>query len=190
MGWSFLVRRSARGSAPCAALLPALALGGCLAPAPIEVEAVLPNYPPVFPPERVTPPFEQEISYDPTVTTAPIEFEVAGITDVDAADRVYWRWFVNYDARFNPYVAAVGVPGGRAQEPGGTSIRFSLDPCEELRNLSERSLHRVEVLVSDRPFDEDDEDTVARNQSVAKGAGQFRVVWFVSVDLSACPVTL
>jgi len=168
----------------------ALALTACLSPAPIEVEAVLPNYPPVFPPERVTPPFEREISYDPTVTTAPIEFEVTGITDADTADRIYWRWFVNYDARFNPYVAAVGVPGGRAQEPGGTSIRFTLDPCEELRNLSQRALHRIEVLVSDRPFDEDADDTVARNQTIGDGAGQFRVVWFVSVDLSTCPVTL
>ena len=166
----------------------AFGLTGCLVPAPIEEEIVAPNYPPVFAPETVRPPFEQEITYDPEVSAEPITFDIPDITDVDLSDRAYWRWFINYDARFLPGIFAAGPTQGGTPVDGKTRISLSLLPCEDLARFQERTLHRVEVLVSDRPFLTDDETTVARNQRLPPDAGHFRIVWFISVDPSTCPV--
>ena len=176
-----------RMALPLAAALP---LGACLMVAPIEEEEVPANYPPTFVPERATPPFEQVVLYDPALTSEPIDFSVLGVTDADETDRLYWRWFTNYDARFFPYVNANGPPNGREPGPTGAKISLPFVPCVDLASflLSGRTLHWVEVLVSDRPFLVDDESTVNRNQTLAPEAGQFRVVWFVEVDLTRCPV--
>jgi hypothetical protein len=177
----------ARRGAPVAHLA-GLAIAGCLVPGPLEEEEVPPNYPPVFAPEKVTPPFEQEIAYDPAVTTEPIQFTVPDITDVDIGDRVYWRWFVNYDARFLPFIFANGPDLGGTPVDGKTRISLTIAPCEDLASFSGRTLHRIELVAADRPFLTDDETTVARNQQLPPEAGHFRVIWFVSVDLAACSV--
>lgn len=173
-------------SSVLAATLPVL-LAGCLVPAPIDEEEVPPNYAPVFALETVTPPYGQEITYDPAVTTEPIKFEIPDITDSDADDRVYWRWFTNYDSRFSQ-VFASGLPNGARPVGGRTSISISIAPCTDLTAFPTRKLHRIEVLVADRPFLLDDETTVARNQSLPDDAGRFKVVWFVNFDPAACAV--
>jgi hypothetical protein len=185
MSRSLAIRPS---SASLALLLGTCGVAGCLVPAPIDEETVPPNYPPVFAPETVTPAFEQEITYDPAVSTEPISFEIPDITDVDANDRVYWRWFINYDARFNDRIAAVGLDVGAKPIDGKTRISYSVSPCDDFAAFTGRTLHRVEVLVSDRPFLPDDENTVAGNQRLPADAGHFRIVWFIAVDPTACPV--
>jgi len=163
-----------------------LTLCGCLVPAPVEEEEVPPNYPPSFAPERVTPPYEQVVLYDPQVSTEPIEFQVPGVTDIDAGDRVYWRWFINYDARF-PKIDALGPTLGREAAPPGVDVSFSVLPCVDFASFGDRIVQRVTVVATDRPFVDDDDESQTRHRTVATGAGHFALTWFVSVDLSTCP---
>lgn len=169
-------------SRPTALLGASLTLCGCLVPAPVEEEEVLPNYPPSFAPERVTPPFEQAVLYDPQVSTEPIDFSIPLISDVDTEDRIYWRWFRNYDARFNKDIFAQGPTAGS----GGAEITFSLSPCQDLASFEDRTLHQLTVVVADRPF-LDKDDPATPNRTLPADAGHFQITWFVSFDVTACP---
>lgn len=178
------------GSVTALAALAALPLTACLLVEPIEEEEIPPNYPPTFAPERASPPFEQEVVFDTQNRTEPIVFKVSGISDADTDDRVYWRWYTNYDARSFPLAAANGLTAGRAQGPDGVTVTYSLSPCDDLSTFQGRTLHRVELIVTDRPFLDDEATAGNRNQQLTPGAGQFRVVWYVEADLSRCPVAL
>lgn len=168
----------------CAALVGLIA-SACVVPSEIEAEPTPVNTAPFFEPQAVEPAFEQVVAYDPEVSTGPLRFEVPGIRDLDSGDRLFWRWFVNYDRRFFSQVFAQ-TPFGRAPGPDGLSITFELEPCVDLAPFAPRTLHRVELIVGDRQFDEDTSTTVFRNQTFPEDAREFRIVWFVEVDLSKC----
>ena len=134
----------------------------------------------------MTPPFEQVVIYDTQNQTDPIEFKVPGIKDANAGDRIYWRWFLNYDAASNPVLSGEGLATGRVQGALGATITYPLLPCVDQYDVN-RKRHRVEVIVTDRPFLEDD-GTTARFQHLSPDAGQFRIVWYVESDTSRCLV--
>jgi hypothetical protein len=170
---------------PCVGLCLLGLVSGCVVPGEIEAEPAPVNRAPFFRPQSVVPAFEQETRYDPEVTLGPLRFEVPGIRELDEEDRIFWRWFVNYDRRFFSQVFAQ-TPFGRLPGPDGLSITFDLDPCVDLAPFAPRTLHRVELIVADRQFEEDTPETVFRNQTLPEVAHQFRIVWFVEVDLSKC----
>ncbi len=167
--------------------IPAMA---CVVPIDIEVEPVPPNYPPMFRPELVQPSFQREVEYDPELNEGRLTFQVPGVTDVDAVDRLYWRFFVNYDPTFSFAIAGAGSTTGRPQTTGGVNVTYPLDPCVDLSGSNTRDLHRLEVVISDRPFLDDTAASGARNQALPTDAGQIRVVWFIRVDLDRCGESL
>lgn len=173
-----------------ALLLVALAgaLAGCVVPMPIEAEPIEQNLPPFYITEAVSPPFNQVVEADPEFETV-IELRTGPIGDPNPEDRIFYRWFINYQPTGFPFIAEAGPPEGQSLSELLTgSISKRLEPCIELTSNAfvERDLHTVEVVIADRPFIADP-DSPTPNQAVPDGAYKVRVVWFIRFDRTKCP---
>lgn len=134
-----------------------LAINGaaCLLPPPVEPAAEDLNLAPRIVPESLTP--------DPTegpkvMSTACESYPFfARITDPDRADTLYWRVFLDYHRDDAPALTEV-----QTLEPDPNSlvsfdlIQFFVSPNDDLLIGGGRinETHMVELLVSDRPFNE------------------------------------
>lgn len=164
-------------------------LAGCVVPMPIEPEPVEQNLPPFYLTPSVSPPFNQLIEFDPELAEA-LELRTGPIGDPNPGDRIFFRWFFNYLPNGFPFIAEEGPPEGRslASLVDGAIVN-RLTPCIDLTTnaFRETDLHRIEVVIADRPFVSDVEGTQTPNQTVAEGGYLLRIVWFVRVDRSKCP---
>tara|TARA_Y100001934_G_scaffold106779_1_gene131229 strand:+ start:181 stop:732 length:552 start_codon:yes stop_codon:yes gene_type:complete len=133
----------------------ALPAAGCLLPPPVDEASELVNLAPRIVPESLTP--------DPTegpkvMSTACESYPFfARITDPDRNDTLYWRVFLDYHRDDAPVLTEVQV---LTPDPNSLVsvdlIQFNVSPNDELLvgggRLNEP--HMVELLVSDRPFNE------------------------------------
>ena len=163
-------------------------MSGCLVPLPLE-EQVEVNQPPFFAPGRVSPPFERLVEFDPQTFDDEIEFRIDEFGDFNLEDRIYFRWFLNYDP---PFFTASELSTVEGRPPTESVIRtepitFSLAPCRKFRRFADQDIHRIQVLVADRPFlEQEDDDQTRPNQNLPEEAGHFRIVWFLRFDFSTC----
>lgn len=162
---------------------------GCMVPMPIEVEPVEQNLPPFYITAAVSPPSNREVEFDPEFETA-IELRTGPVGDPNIDDRIFYRWFINYQPTGFPFIAETGPPEGQSlAELVEGSIDKRLEPCTDLTSNAflERDLHTVEVVIADRPFIADDADSPRPNQTVPEGAFKVSITWFIRFDRSKCP---
>ncbi len=172
--------------------LPALvALGSvaCVVPMPIEAEPVEQNLPPYYITAAVSPSTDQVVEFDPELDQA-LELRTGPIGDPNADDRIFYRWFINYQPTGLPGIADPGPPEGLTLAELATgSIDQRLEPCVDLGGsaFDDLELHTVQVVIADRPFVADDDDSPTPNQTVPDGAFKTKLVWFIRFDRSKCP---
>ncbi|MCB9549046.1 MAG: hypothetical protein H6706_24860 [Myxococcales bacterium] len=177
--------REGRLSLPArfATLLPLL-LGGCLIPFPIEEQAPEENHAPACEAEAYVPPADEIRDYDPLTDGDEVVFQISGCDDPNEDDRLFWRWFIDY----NPLTGFIADRGEAPPDQRGGAIRFAVAPCELSRTGGE-VLHRVDLIVADRPFlssPEDAQQAERRNQILPRDAGSHRVTWFLRFDDRRC----
>jgi hypothetical protein len=124
-----------------------LAMSGCVIPVAPDFQDPLPNYPPTL--AAQSPPFGDllHVSSDPN---SPQEFNVL-VWDPNS-DTLFVQWAIDY-----PVVASGGVPvtiGGIAQVPtdaqGQPTPVSKAITCLNVPSATPDSLHRLEIIVSDR----------------------------------------
>lgn len=165
----------------------ALAGGGCVVPMPIEAEPIEQNLPPYFFSDAVTPPFNLLVEFNPELDQS-IEFRTGPIGDPNPDDRIFYRWFVNYQPSGRPPITDTGPPEGVSlTELAAGSIDLRLEPCAGNTFSRDVDLHTIEVVIADRPFIADGDDSPTPNQTLPVGAYKKRLVWFMRFDRSNCP---
>lgn len=169
--------------------LASLAAAGCVVPMPIEAEPIEQNLPPFYITPAVTPQFNQVVEFDPENADI-LELRTGPIGDPNPGDRIFFRWFFNYTPTGFPFIAEDGPAEGQslASLVDGAIVN-RLAPCVDLTTnaFRETDLHRIEVVIADRPFVTDADDSPTPNQTIAEGGYLLRIVWFVRFDRSKCP---
>lgn len=159
---------------------------GCVVPMPIEAEPIEQNLPPFYFIDAVTPPFNLLVEFNPELDQS-IEFRTGPIGDPNPEDRIFYRWFVNYQPSGRPPITDPGPPEGvPLSELTAGSIDLRLEPCAG-NTFNDGDLHTIEVVIADRPFVADDDESPTPNQTVPPGAYKRRLVWFMRFDRSDCP---
>jgi hypothetical protein len=146
-------------------------------------------FPPYIDPPSVRPPTSVAVVYDRAADTA-IEFRTGPIRDPNPDDLLYWRWFVDYGSDEGAHLIFEDGPAdGRAPADMASGLSFSLTPCEVPIEFENDALHRVDVLVADRPFvsaDQEPSDTATPNQVLAVEGRHMRLTWFLELT-GECP---
>ncbi len=105
---------------------------------------------------------------DPPPTILPARLSVdcpfwpfyAGAADPDAEDSIYWRVFINYATNTPQQKVAAEVrelPGNPLQPGADRSFNFPVETNDIRFSASGdpiTTMHAVEVLIADRPFDD------------------------------------
>ena len=156
---------------------------------PIDSPPAEVNYPPFVDPGAVRPTPARELSYS-RATDEELVFQTGPIEDPNEDDRIFWRWFYNYDndAGFK-LIFEDSPPEGRAPELLPDGLRFTLRPCAVPIETAAGVRHRVDLIIADRPFvptSEEPPDAPNRNQVLPADARSLRLTWFISVD-GECP---
>ncbi len=170
--------------------LPIALLCGCVLPLPIQGEVPEETLPPFFDPGCQLPkPAAPE--YEPLTDPETIEYSVCGVRDPNAEDRLYYRWFINYGKRgdFRPF--ETGVERGLVNTEEGSTISTRVSPCGDAvfpdGEDQPDKLHRVELIIADRPFlarSEEPEDHPTPNQVLPEDAHHVRVTWYLQFQNS------
>jgi hypothetical protein len=135
-----------------AAVVLALALApACVIPADIEPPPPEPNYGPIIMLDTVSP-AGPLVSVD---SSCRVTFNVGSITEPNSGDTLYYRWYVDYD------IYGYFKQGGSLAPPSDGSLTrkgpmFILDASSSLTFIdrSRGSAHTLELIVADRPFDD------------------------------------
>jgi hypothetical protein len=162
----------------------------CVLPAPLMLEEEVINHPPYVAPGQVLPPYNRVVLYDPELDPEGLglEFSTGPIGDPNVEDRLFWRWFYNYGPG-STAIEDASPREGLAVEQRDGGIRLRVRPCVELRpRFPDVAVHRVELVLADRPFLENAAEDPLRNQRLPLDAGQIRLVWFLSFDPGRCPL--
>ena len=156
-----------------------VALGGCLMPPPIEEVSPPDNQPPRILKASLSPPTGKADVLDQSC--APYSYK-ADVADPDIDDKLYWRVFLDYYRDNKPGEAKSGAVTPRGES---APIGFTVDPNDSrFKNLLSEP-HFVELLVSDRPFFDDDRFPLGR--AVPDDAVTDVVVWTVVLEQSSSP---
>ena len=157
-------------------------LSHCILPMPLEQEAPIENLPPSYNTATLTPSPEQLVDYDPELSGgAPLEFFLGGLEDPNIEDALFWRVFLNYQGIYYHPIHRSNRGAGLVESQRTRGIRFQVDPCLDFRVFGTEGPHRVELIVSDRPFlfEEDDTREERPNQALPDDAKNFTVRWFL-----------
>ncbi|MCA9538273.1 MAG: hypothetical protein KC620_05265 [Myxococcales bacterium] len=178
-----------RGAALCL-LLAACAVAGCVVPMPIEAEPIEVNLPPYFITEAASPPLNQLIEFDPELEDL-IELRSGPIDDPNPDDRIYFRVFVDYRPSGRNPIIFQSRAAGRSTKDLIDGLVLPFEPCADIPNIRfvEEDVHRIELVIADRPFLGDDEelpDEPTPRQALPEGAFKVRLVWFVRLDGGRC----
>lgn len=155
--------------------LGACLLSGCLIPFPIEEQPPEINYPPYYAEGTVSPSPDRWHEYDPLADGPVVVFDVGVVDDPNLGDVLFYRWFVDFSAEGGG-LTALGELG--PSERG--EIRFEYPPCFE-RRVGGEVEHRIDLVVSDRPFLEG-----SATQAVPDDAGVLHLTWFIRLDDRLC----
>ena len=155
---------------------------------PIEVAPDEVNLPPFYVTAAVTPPAERIIEFDPEVEEA-IELRTGAVDDPNPDDRIFWRWFFDYQRNSFNFAAALGPAEGAPPDEKPEGLIIEVEPCEDLTfgASSDEDIHRIELILADRPFLQSTEGVLNPNQELAEGAQYVKLVWFIRFDQSKCP---
>jgi hypothetical protein len=166
-----------------------LSLTSCVIPMPIEVDETEANFAPSYDPLWVTPRSSMLIEYDPVITQGEsIEFDVGPLDDPNESDILFWRVFLNYQGRFYNAIYRSNQGGGISLTRRAEGVHFTLNPCLDFKLFSFEGPYRVELIVSDRPFQQDPDERVFINQLLAEEAMSFRIHWFIRFPQELCPL--
>ena len=116
-------------------------------------------------------------------------FTIGEITDGNAGDTLYYRWYVDYDAA-DPVHAIYVASGTIAPPADGSTVRhgpsYTLDATSQyLGDRTASSVHTVEIIVTDRPFEEDS-TAVPKFKVVSTGGIWTEFSWTVTLKTD-CP---
>ncbi|MEE2756143.1 MAG: hypothetical protein VYA30_05760 [Myxococcota bacterium] len=167
-----------------------IALGACMScvvPMPIESIGEQVNLPPYYLADYTQPPVDQIIDFYPEDETG-IELNSGPIGDPNPNDRIFWRWFLDYRPITSDFPIEFSEANGAAPEQLTGGIRKNLRPCATgtTRLLAEDQVHRVELLVADRPFITSQANDPKPNKTLPENAQYFSLVWFIRFDRAAC----
>lgn len=160
-------------------LLLLLAFSGCVS---TDLEAGGELRPPRIPFNQVDPPQGLVVITDPA-TQLPMTFRVLQFEDANIEDTLTARWFVDYHR--NPAIQqqAVRPPEPNSPTPNlraGSSFTLTASMLEP--NLTGEP-HLVEVVVTDRPFDDPGEEgRLNRTFATASGGDGDLVSWTIQVQ--------
>ena len=127
---------------------------GCLVPPPIDEEPTFQNSAPWLDKNELSP----HPAKGPVVMSVACEaydFR-ALLTDRDKNDTLYWRFFLDYHRDiFQDSLVQQEISDPTAQ--GGKQVSFTVHPNDPrfFQGTSVEGIHTVEILLSDRPFDEE-----------------------------------
>ena len=118
------------------------------------------------------------------------DFVIGEVTDGNAPDTLYYRWYVDYssqDPLFQTYVAS----GKIAPAADGSTVRhgprYTLDATSRyLKDNTAGSTHWIEIIVADRPFDEDS-TVLPKFKVVSEGGYWFYYAWHVTLTTDCLP---
>ena len=173
-------------------LIVSLMMISCLVPMPIEQEPIEPNYPPEYLSSQTYPTPGALIDYDPA-SQENIQFTIAGLSDPNLNDLLYWRVFLNYEGKYYNAIFRSNVDRGIDRFNWESGIQFEVDPCFDFKIFNLQGPFRVELVVADRPFIESNLQTtdesleiVEPNQMLPTQAKSFRVHWMIEYDKNNC----
>jgi hypothetical protein len=156
----------------------------------------------VVPPDIEAPPDEVQVGpmlvqgtidpQGPEVKVGPSclqAFTIGEITDGNKGDTLYYRWYVDYDAE-DP-VHTIYVASGKIAPPADASAvrhgpAYTLDATSQyLGDRTAKSVHTVEIIVADRPFEEDS-TALPKFKVVSAGGVWTYYAWTVTLKTD-CP---
>ena len=161
----------------------------CIVPLPIEQDQSEFNYPPTYEFFDVSPTPSGIIEYDPEIYEgAPLEFRTGPLIDPNLEDALFWRVFLNYQGRYYNPIHRSNRGAGLSPSLRAEGIQFQISPCLDFKLFSFELPYRVELIVSDRPFRQVEEESALINQILPADAESFRIHWFVRYTQALCPL--
>ena len=158
-----------------------------LVPMPIESIGEQVNLPPYYLADLTDPAVDQVIDFFPAEETS-IELNSGPVSDPNPNDRIFWRWFLDYRPITSDFPVEFSEANGATPEQLIDGISTTFRPCAAgtSRLLSEDNIHRIELLVADRPFVTSGPNDPRPNKTLPDDAQYFSLVWFVRFDRGAC----
>ena len=161
---------------------------GCFIPMPIEQETNQLNYPPSYEFFSVSPNPSQIINYQAEVSEGrPLIFKTGPLSDPNPEDLLFFRVFLNYQGRYYNAIYRSNRGDGLSPVLRGEGIEFQINPCLDFKLFTFEAPYRVELIVSDRPFRQVEEESALINQILPEDAYSFRIHWFIRYTQSLCP---
>jgi hypothetical protein len=164
-------------------------LTGCLVGMPIEEALVLDNLSPQVSLDQVSPPIDQIIEFRAGLDES-VEFQTGIVVEPNSGDRLYWRWFLNYRAAtFNAPIELSSGLGTFPEDLASEGISRTIKPCREpLYSLvGSNTLHRIELIITDRPFKGPAPDDTRPNQMIGENGTSAKLIWYFRFDRTECP---
>ena len=164
-------------------------LSGCLVGMPIEETLTLDNLAPQLNLEQVSPPIDQIVEFRSGFDEV-IVFQTGTIIEPNLGDRLYWRWFLNYRAAtFNALIELSSGLGTFPEDLSSEGIERTIKPCSEpLYSLvGSDVLHRIELIITDRPFKGPSPDDIRPNQMIGDNGTSAKLIWYFRFDRTQCP---
>lgn len=127
---------------------------GCLVPPPINEAPVHQNSAPWLDKNQLDPhPAEGPVSMSTHCESYSFR---ALLTDQDPVDTLYWRVFLDYHRDIFQDSLVQEVVGDPAS-PGNSQVTFDIHPSDArfFQGTTAVGIHTVEILLSDRPFDDE-----------------------------------
>ena len=121
-----------------------------------------------------------------------LRFQTGKIVDPNGEDRLFWKWFINYEPNTGRGLVEEGPGDGLPPENwGAEGITINIQPCSNGNLLdSPTNIHRIELVVTDRPFrgNSSRTDPNARPfQEIADNATSIKLIWYLQFDDTDCP---
>lgn len=166
-----------------------LGLYGCIIGMPVEETLTLDNLAPQVRLDEVNPPIDAVVEFRAGVDET-ITFQTGRILDPNIGDRLYWRWFLNYRAAtFNAPIELSSGLGTFPEDLPAEGIVRALRPCSEpiYSLVGSETLHRLELLITDRPFKGPSANDSRPNQMLGENGTSEKLVWYFRFDRTECP---
>ena len=158
---------------------------------PIEETLQEDNLAPQVKLEQVTPAIDQVVQYRLGLDDV-LRFQTGKIVDPNDEDRLFWKWFINYEPNTGRGLVEEGPGDGLPPENlGAEGITINIQPCSNGNLLdSPTTIHRIELVVTDRPFRGNSSRTEPNArpfQEIADNATSIKLIWYLQFDDTDCP---
>ena len=173
----------------CMACLVLSLLTSCLAPVDgpiISDNPPVTNRPPAIVPGQVSPP-EGVVTLNANCTEH--QFQLGVIEEQDLQDRLFVRWFIDYDSETRPFVVQDNLLGSEQTDAAREAPSFVLEPDSPRHfpqgiQIAPDGYHQLEAWVSDRNY----EPGAPANRKVPDEARVDRAWWLIRfTNDTPCP---